>query len=162
MGAEFKRHKTRMIVQKAFLTNLFEESWSACKTKYTEHCTDDILTNFVPIFQGWKDVASKKKKEDSDEPMDLKSFPEKFNTHIAQAQNWLSMKTSAARLGEEIIEPTTAIVFEHPVFGDIAYDIQQGDALKLHEIVHPRCRKEINVDNELLEFIVKLEFYYFI
>ncbi|CAM6129466.1 unnamed protein product [Calypogeia fissa] len=138
MGAEFKRHKTQMIVQKAFLTNLLEESWSACKAKYTEHCIDDILTNFVPIFQGWKDVVSKKKKEDSDEPLDLKSFPEKFNAHIAQAQNWLSMKTSALRLGEIVPETISAVVFEHPVLGDIPFDIQQGDALKLHELVRPR------------------------
>ncbi|CAM6107087.1 unnamed protein product [Calypogeia fissa] len=124
MGGEFRRHKTQMIVQKDFLTNLLEESWSACKIKYLEHCTDDILTNFIPIFQGWKDVASKKKKEDSDEPVDLKSFPDKFNAHIAQAQNWLSVKTSARRLGEEVVEPSSAVVFEHPMLGDIAYDIQ--------------------------------------
>ncbi|CAM6095870.1 unnamed protein product [Calypogeia fissa] len=48
------------------------------------------------------------------------------------------MKTSARRLGEEVVEPSSAVVFEHLMLGDIAYDIQQGDALKLHEIVHPR------------------------
>ncbi|CAM6101212.1 unnamed protein product [Calypogeia fissa] len=135
MGVEFKQHKTQMIVQKAFLTNLLEESWFACKTKYAEHCVDDILKIFIPIFQFWKDVASKKKKEDLDEPVD---FQDKFNAHIAQAQNWLSMRTSAKRLGEKITENISAVVLEHPVYGDIAYDIQDGDALKLHEIVHPR------------------------
>ncbi len=85
-----------------------------------------------------KDVASKKKKEDSDEPVDLKSFLDKFNAHIAQAQNWLSMKSSPMCLGETVLETVSAVLFEHPVLGDIPYDIQQGDALRLHELVRPR------------------------
>jgi hypothetical protein len=53
MGQEFQRHKFQMQVQKAFLTCLHEESWGACKTKYPEHCTDNVLKNFVPVFQTW-------------------------------------------------------------------------------------------------------------
>ncbi|CAM6108143.1 unnamed protein product [Calypogeia fissa] len=49
------------------------------------------------------------------------------------------METSARRLGEEVIETSSVlVVFEYPMFGDIAYDIQHGDSLKLHEIVRPR------------------------
>jgi len=53
MGQEFKRLKYMGIVQKAFLSSLVEPSWSACKAKYTEHCTDEILKNFVPLFSTW-------------------------------------------------------------------------------------------------------------
>ena len=56
MGQEFKRLKYMGIVQKAFLSSLVEPSWSACKTKYTEHCTDEILKNFVPLFSTWVSI----------------------------------------------------------------------------------------------------------
>ncbi len=53
MGQEFTRHKTGLKVQKAFLASLNEESWSACKAKYPEHCSDNFLQNFVPVFANW-------------------------------------------------------------------------------------------------------------
>jgi hypothetical protein len=53
MGLEFKRIKVLMIVQRAFLITLEEETWDACKTKYLLHCTDEVLNNFVPTFQTW-------------------------------------------------------------------------------------------------------------
>jgi len=53
MGQEFKRLKFMGIVQRAFISSLVEPTWSACKRKYTEHCTDEILKNFVPVFSTW-------------------------------------------------------------------------------------------------------------
>jgi hypothetical protein len=53
MGQEFVRHKIGQKVQKAFLASLNEESWTACKEKYPEHCTDNFLQNFVPLFVKW-------------------------------------------------------------------------------------------------------------
>ena len=53
MGQEFTRHKIGQRVQKAFLASLNEESWSACKSKYPEHCNDNFLQNFVPTFAKW-------------------------------------------------------------------------------------------------------------
>ena len=51
MGQEFKRLKFMGVVQRAFISSLVEPSWSACK--YKEHCTDEILKNFVPLFTTW-------------------------------------------------------------------------------------------------------------
>ena len=53
MGQEFKRLKFMGIVQKAFISSLVEPTWSECKKKYKEHCTDEILKNFVPVFSTW-------------------------------------------------------------------------------------------------------------
>jgi hypothetical protein len=53
MGQEFVRHKTGQKVQKAFLASLNEETWTACKEKYPEHCTDNFLQNFIPMFVKW-------------------------------------------------------------------------------------------------------------
>ncbi len=50
MGLEFKRLKYLAIMQQAFLTSLNEETWMDCKTKYPQHCNDEILNNFVPLF----------------------------------------------------------------------------------------------------------------
>ena len=56
MGQEFLRHKIGLKVQKAFLASLNEDSWSACKAKYPEHCSDNFLQNFVPVFANWVSV----------------------------------------------------------------------------------------------------------
>ena len=53
MGQEFKRLKFMCVVQRAFVNSLIEDSWTACKNKYTQHCTDEILLNFVPLFTTW-------------------------------------------------------------------------------------------------------------
>ena len=58
MGQEFVRHKIGQKVQKAFLASLNEESWSDCKKKYPEHCTDNFLQNFVPTFTKWVNPIS--------------------------------------------------------------------------------------------------------
>lgn len=82
-------------------------------------------------------LGSTKKKKKSDE-LDLKSFPDKFNAHIAQAQNWLMMKTSNTQLNLTTNAKFPATVFEHPTFGDVGYEIHTQDVRKLHEVVHPR------------------------
>jgi hypothetical protein len=66
----------------------------------------------------------------------LKSFPDKFNAHIAQTQNWLAMKSSSKQTQGSELCPNA---FEHPEFGDVHYDILTHDVQILHEKLPARA-----------------------
>lgn len=67
------------------------------------------------------------------------TYPDRFNAHIAQAQNWLRMKLANNALSDAIPDALRCIVFEHPDHGDVFYEIHNQDALKLHDFVAKRA-----------------------
>lgn len=53
MGQEFANYKLRHVVQQAFVKGLEESTWSTCKSNFSEHASDKIVTEFMPVFKGW-------------------------------------------------------------------------------------------------------------
>lgn len=84
-----------------------------------------------------KDTIGKRKRPEGEEH-ELATYPERFNAHIAQAQNWLRMKIANKAVVLDGADALRCIAFEHPEHGDVLYEIHNRDALKLHEFVPKR------------------------
>ena len=84
-----------------------------------------------------KDNSGKRKRPGGEES-ELSTYPECFNAHIVQAQNWLRMKIANKAVVPGSTGAAKGVCFEHPEYGDVSYDIHNKDVLKLHEFVPKR------------------------
>lgn len=90
------------------------------------------------MFDLQKDTTGKRKRPGGDEP-ELLTYPDRFNAHISQAQNWLRMKIANKAVSEAVPDALKCIAFEHPDHGDMFYEIHNKDALKIHDFVSKRA-----------------------
>ena len=68
----------------------------------------------------------------------MSTYPERFNAHIVQAQNWLQMKIANKAVVPRSASVPKGVSFEHLEHEDVFYEIHTQDVLKLHEFVPKR------------------------